>query len=149
MRRRRKKSTARRPPVVKRTKPERVDERPRTGHTAAGERHLIPGAEYIPSGEVATRHAAGPLKPEVKQKSADHGLFWDEGKEIDLVDQAAVSPQVESTTASVSFMITQQQKEKLRGLGYSEERIEGYEAGRRSRDPQRGYQGKLGSRFTI
>jgi hypothetical protein len=63
------------------------------------------------------------LKPEVKQKSADHGLFWDEGKEIDLVDQAAVSPQVESTTASVSFMITQQQKEKLRGLGYSEERI--------------------------
>jgi hypothetical protein len=67
--------------------------------------------------------AAGPLKPEVKQKSVDHGLFWDEGKEIDLVDQAAVSPQVESTTASVSFMITQQQKEKLRGLGYSEERI--------------------------
>ena len=123
MRRRRKKSTARRPPGVKRAKPERVDERPRTGHTAAGERHLIPGAEYIPSGEVATRHAAGPLKPEVKQKSADHGLFWDEGKEIDLGDQAAVSPQVESTTASVSFMITQQQKEKLRGLGYSEERI--------------------------
>jgi hypothetical protein len=120
MRRRRKKFTARRPPGVKRAKPERVDERPRT---AAGERHLIPGAECIPSGEVTIRHAAGPLKPEVKQKSADHGLFWDEGKEIDLVDRAAVSPQVESTTASVSFMITQQQKEKLRGLGYSEERI--------------------------
>jgi uncharacterized protein (DUF58 family) len=114
MRRRRKKSTARRPPGVKRAKPERVD-----GHTAAGE----PGAEYIPSGEVTTRHAAGPLKPEVKQKSADHGLFWDEGKEINLVDQVAVFPQVESTTASVSSMITQQQKEKLRGLGYSEERI--------------------------
>jgi hypothetical protein len=123
MRRRRKKSTARRQTGVKRAKPERVDERPRTGHTAAAERHLIAGAECISSGEVTTRHAAGPLKPEVKQKSADHGPFWDEGKEIDLVNQAAVCPQVESNTASVSFMITQQQKEKLRALAYSEERI--------------------------
>jgi hypothetical protein len=69
MRRRRKKSTARRPPGVKRAKPERVDERPRTGHTAAGERHLIPGAEYIPSGEGRMRSVRGGNRKRVSRRA--------------------------------------------------------------------------------
>jgi hypothetical protein len=47
----------------------------------------------------------------------------DESKQIDFIDDPVASPQVESTRAGVSFMITQQQKETLRGLRYSEERI--------------------------
>ncbi len=64
-----------------------------------------------------------PLKPEVDQKPADHGLFSDESKQIDFIDALVASPQLESTAASVPFMITQQQKERLRGLGYPEQRI--------------------------
>ena len=85
--------------------------------------NLIPGAEKISGAEVAKRKAGQPLKPRVAQKPADHGLFSDESKQIDFIDEPVASPQVESTGASVSFMITQQQKETLRGLGYSEERI--------------------------
>ena len=44
-------------------------------------------------------------------------------KSIDFIDEPLASPQIEGATASVSFMITQQQKERLGGLGYSEERI--------------------------
>jgi hypothetical protein len=91
--------------------------------TSAGEQHVIPGAEKISGAEVAKRKARQPLKPQVAQKPADHGLFSDESKQIDFINDPAASPQVKSTRAGVSFMITQQQKETLRGLGYSEERI--------------------------
>jgi hypothetical protein len=95
----------------------------KTEGTSAGEQHVIAGADKISGAEVAKRKAGQPLKPQVAQKPADHGLFSDESKQIDFIDEPVASPQVESTTASVSFMITQQQKERLRGLGYSEERI--------------------------
>jgi hypothetical protein len=96
--------------------------RTKTENTTAGEQHVI-GAEKISGAEVAKRKARQPLKPQVAQKPADHDLFSDESKQIDFIDDPVASPQVESTGASVSFMITQQQKETLRGLGYSEERI--------------------------
>ena len=95
----------------------------KTESTSAGEQHVIPGAEKVSDAEVAKRKAGQPLKPQVAQKPADHGLFSDESKQIDFIDEPVASPQVESTRASMSFMITQQQKETLRGLGYSEERI--------------------------
>ena len=95
----------------------------KTEGTSAGEQHVIAGADKISGAEVAKRKAGQPLKPQVAQKPADHVLFSDESKQIDFIDEPVASPQVESTTASVSFMITQQQKERLRGLGYSEERI--------------------------
>jgi hypothetical protein len=97
--------------------------RTKTESTGAGEQHVIPGAEKVSDAEVAKRKAGQPLKPQVAQKPADHGLFSDESKQIDFIDEPVASPQVESTRASMSFMITQQQKETLRGLGYSEERI--------------------------
>jgi hypothetical protein len=109
---------------VKRAKPNTgSSSRPRTDQTAAGEQHLILGAERIPSAEFARRRAAEPLKQKAKQKPADHAVFSDESKQIDFIDQFAESPQGETTIASVSFMITQQQKEMLRGLGYTEEQI--------------------------
>ena len=94
-----------------------------TENTRAGEQHVIPGAEKISGAEVAKRKAGQPLKPQIAQKPADHGLFSDASKQIDFIDEPVASPQVESTRASISFMITQQQKERLRGLGYSEEQI--------------------------
>ena len=97
--------------------------RTKTERTIADERHVIPGAEKVSGAEVAKRKARQPLKPQVAQKPADHGLFSDESKQIDFIDEPVASPQVESTRASMSFMITEQQKETLRGLGYSEERI--------------------------
>jgi len=95
----------------------------KTENTIAGEQHVLPGTKKTSGAEIAKRRAAQPLKPEVGQKPADHGLFSDENKQIDFIDALVASPQVESTTASVPFMITQQQKEKLRGLGYTEQRI--------------------------
>ena len=95
----------------------------KTENTSAGEQHVMPSAERISGAEIAKRRADQPLKPEVGQKPADHGLFSDESKQIDFIDALVASPQVESTTASVTFMITQQQKEKLRALGYTEQRI--------------------------
>ena len=91
--------------------------------TRAGEQHVIPGAEKISGAEVAKHKVGQPLKPQVAQKPADHGPFSDERWQIDFIDEPVASPQVKSTTASVSFMITQQQKERLRGLGHSEEQI--------------------------
>jgi hypothetical protein len=123
MKRRPKKPKALRPPRVKRANPDATGRRPRTEQNTAGEQHVIPGAERIPSAEVAKRRAAELLKPKAKQNPANRGLFSDESKQIDFIDEPVASPQVESTTASVSFMITQQQKERLRGLGYTEERI--------------------------
>jgi hypothetical protein len=46
----------------------------------------------------------------------------DESRQIDFIDQPMVSAQAE-TTASVSFMITQHQKEQLRDLGYTAQQI--------------------------
>ena len=97
--------------------------RTKTERTSAGEQHVIPGAEKVSDAEVAKRKAGQPLKPQVAQKPADHGLFSDESKQIDFIDEPVASPQVESTRASMSFMITQQQKETLRGMGYGEEQI--------------------------
>jgi hypothetical protein len=90
----------------------------KTENTSAGEQHVIPGAEKISCAEVAKRKAGQPLTPQVAQKPADHGLFSGESKQIDFFDEPVASPPVESTRASVSFMITQQQKKRLRGLGY-------------------------------
>ena len=45
--------------------------------TSAGEQHVIPGAEKISAAEIAKRKARQPLKPQVAQKPADHGLFSD------------------------------------------------------------------------
>ena len=93
-----------------------------TEGTGADKQH-IPGAEKISGAEVARQKASQPLKPQVAQKPADHGLFSDESRQIDFIQEPVASPQVENTTARVSFMITQQQKERLRGLGYGEEQI--------------------------
>jgi hypothetical protein len=111
------------PKRVKRIKPNTGSSRPRTDQTAAGEQHLIPGAERILSAEFARRRAVEPLKQKAKQKPSDQAMFLDGSMKIDFIDQFAERPQVESTIASVSFMITQQQKEMLRELGYTEEQI--------------------------
>ncbi len=95
----------------------------KTESTSVGDQHVMPGADKVSGAEIAKRRAAQPLKPEVGQKRADYGLFSDENKQIDFIDALVASPQVESTTASVSFMITQRQKEKLRALGYTEQQI--------------------------
>jgi hypothetical protein len=108
---------------VKRAKPNTGSSRPGTDQTAAGEQHFILRAERTPSAEFARRRAAEPLKQKVKQNPADRAVFSEESKQIDFIDQLADRPQVESTIASVSFMITQQQKEMLRGLGYTDEQI--------------------------
>ena len=55
--------------------------RAKTESTTAGEQHVIPGAEKISGAEVAKRKAGQPLKPQVAQKPADHGLFSDESKQ--------------------------------------------------------------------
>lgn len=67
----------------------------RSEHTAAGEQHVLPGAERISDAELAKRKSEQPLRPKAEQKPADQGLFSDEGKQADLVDQArkpAVAP---------------------------------------------------------
>ena len=75
--------------------------RTKTESTTAGEQHVIPGAEKISGAEVAKRKAGQPLKPQVAQKPADHGLFSDESKQIDFIDEPVASPQAESTRASI------------------------------------------------
>jgi hypothetical protein len=71
--------------------------RTKTESTTAGEQHVIPGAEKISGAEVAKRKARQPLKPQVAQKPADHGLFSDASKQIDFIDDPVAPPQVEST----------------------------------------------------
>ena len=63
--------------------------RTKTESTAAGEQHVIPGAEKVSDAEVAKRKAGEPLKPKVRQKPANEGLFGDEANQTDLVDLAA------------------------------------------------------------
>jgi hypothetical protein len=63
--------------------------RTKTESTCAGEQHVIPGAEKVSDAEVAKRKAGEPLKPKVRQKPADEGLFGDEANQTDLVDLAA------------------------------------------------------------
>ena len=58
----------------------------RPERTAAGEQHIILGAERISDGELAKRRAEQPLKPKAKQKPADEGLFSDESKQAGLFD---------------------------------------------------------------
>ena len=122
MKRRPKKPKAHRSAGVELAESDAAGRRLTTEQTAAREQHVIPGAEQISSAEVVRRRALAPLKPKAEQQPANHGLFSDESKQIDFIDQPMVSAQVE-TTASVSFMITQHQKEQLRGLGYTEEQI--------------------------
>ena len=57
----------------------------KTEGTGAGKQHVIPGAEKISGAEVAKQQAGQPLKPQVAQKPADHGLFSDESKQIDFI----------------------------------------------------------------
>jgi hypothetical protein len=61
--------------------------RPKLERTAAGEQHVLPGAEQISQAEPAKRRAEQHLKPKAKQKPADEGLFSDQSKQIDLVNQ--------------------------------------------------------------
>jgi hypothetical protein len=55
--------------------------------TRAGDQHVIPGAERMPT-ELARRRAAEPLRPKARQRPVDHGLFSDDSKQTDLVDRA-------------------------------------------------------------
>lgn len=55
----------------------------------AGGQGVMPGAERISDAELAKRRAEHPLKPKAKQKPADEGLFSDDSKQADLVDQIA------------------------------------------------------------
>lgn len=50
---------------------------------------ILPGAERVSDAEIAKRRAKQPLKPKAAQKSADEGLFSDDSKQADLVDQIA------------------------------------------------------------
>src|SRR6185437_16578824 len=59
-----------------------------TERTGAGQQHVLPGAEPISGAELAKRRSEQPLKPKAAQKPADEGLFSDESKQADLVDQA-------------------------------------------------------------
>jgi hypothetical protein len=104
-------------------KPNAAAKRRRTKHTTAREQDVISGALRISTAQVSRRCASKPLEAKANQKPADHGLILDENKQINFIDLTTQRPQVESTIASVSFMITQQQKEMLRGLGYTEEQI--------------------------
>ena len=122
MKRRPKTQKAHRAARIKRAKPNTAGGRLRTERTTTGEQYVIAGTERIPPAEVARRHASEPLKPTAKRKPADHGLFSDENQQIDFFDQPVISAQLE-TMVGVSFMITQHQKEELRGLGYTDEQI--------------------------
>jgi hypothetical protein len=62
--------------------------RTKTESTAAGAQHVIPGAEKV-SDAVAKRKAREALKPKVRQKPADEGLFGDQANQTDLTDLAA------------------------------------------------------------
>jgi hypothetical protein len=65
------------------------ERQPATERGAEGKPQLvIPGTERISDAELAKRKAAEALKPKVAQKPADEGLFGDESKQTDLVDQA-------------------------------------------------------------
>jgi hypothetical protein len=73
----------------------------KTESTTAGEQHVIPGAEKVSDAEVAKRKAGEPLKPKVRQKPADEGLFGDEANQTDLVDLAG-RPNAASKLAELS-----------------------------------------------
>jgi hypothetical protein len=65
---------------------------PVTERGAEGKPQLVlPGAERISSAALAKRRANERLKPKVAQKPADQGLFSDESKQLDLVEQARKS----------------------------------------------------------
>jgi len=65
----------------------RTSGRPKPERTAAGEQHVIAGAERISQAELAKRRANQPLKPKAKQKPADEGLFSDDSKQATLFDK--------------------------------------------------------------
>jgi hypothetical protein len=60
-----------------------------TEATPAGQQGVIPGAERIGQGEQAQRGADSGLKPKAPQKPMDEGLFGDDSKQIDLIDEIA------------------------------------------------------------
>ena len=62
--------------------------RTKTESTSAGEQHVIPGAEQVSDAEVAKRKAGEPLKPKIRQKPTDKGLFGDWANQTDRVDLA-------------------------------------------------------------
>ena len=55
--------------------------RTKTESTSAGEQHVIAGAEKVSDAEVAKRKTGEPLKPKVRQKPTDEGLFGDEANQ--------------------------------------------------------------------
>jgi hypothetical protein len=77
------------PPQAKDSQQIAHSSRPRSGEreperTAAGEQHVLPGAERISDAKLAKRRAKQPLKPKAEQKPADEGLFSDENKQASL-----------------------------------------------------------------
>jgi hypothetical protein len=54
--------------------------------TPIGLQGVIPGADVIPSAEMAQKRALEPLKPTKPQLSCDVGLFSDEHLQLDLVE---------------------------------------------------------------
>jgi len=64
----------------------------KTESTRAGEQHVIPGAEKVSDAEVAKRKAGEPLKPKVRQKPADEGLFGDQANTLPLFEWLPRTP---------------------------------------------------------
>lgn len=54
--------------------------------TDAGEQTLVPGVSPVNEGEKLARMADAPKQADKPQKDADHGLFSDRQKQIDLMD---------------------------------------------------------------
>jgi len=123
MKRRPKRPKGHRPTKRKLAKTNAAARRPKTKHTTAGAQDVISEAQRISSTQVGKRCASEPLEARTNQEPADNGLILNESEQIGSINLIAQRPQVESTITSVSFMITQQQKEMLRGLGYTEEQI--------------------------
>lgn len=127
-------------PAGERSEPASTERTGTTERTAAGEQHVIPGTEHISDAERAKRAAERPLKPQVAQKAPDEGLFSDESKQIDLVEQAKAQakeekapetgPSVSEAEAKperledVGEKIGGARKDKWAGRGLSDEDIE-------------------------
>lgn len=53
----------------------------------AGEQRVLAGTEKISDAELAERRGEQPLKPKTAQKPTEKGLFSEQNKQTDLVDQ--------------------------------------------------------------
>jgi hypothetical protein len=80
---------------------------------------IIPGAERASEAELAKSRAAQPLKPKVAQKAIEHGLFGEETKQTDLVDQVRKAEAEARMSPDQAFAIADQEwgKELQRQFG--------------------------------